>query len=398
MSLLCMLSSAWVRPSCLNEDCIRRQDRPGAWHSQEQQDRHIAAIFNGKRNGYFIDCAANEPVQISNTRALERDYGWNGLCIEPNHIYWPALQRTRRCKLATNPVSDVEERTFMVERGAFSTFVPKHHRQWSGAAGMNATALHRARMMQVRTRRLDSLLAEHDAPTTIDYLSLDVEVRPRVLRSKMYSSHSHSGSSVHPHLTRRGWSPPLACGRVRTWQGHEYEAMLSFPFDRHELLLLSVERPNAKLSSLLTSRGFRYVCDHGVYGDEMWALHGAPSSSSKIRQWLRGQQQPAPTSRLPQCALTSATPIRSDASAAPRRRGPVEKPRCMLESDVLAQAAHNQDPCRGDPASQLHSGGSRRARCLVTAVEPNGQRWVLVVGRNYSCQGGEVFRRAASDP
>ena len=174
--------------------------------------------------------------------------------------------------------------------------------------------------------------------------------------------------------------------------------MLSFPFDRHELLLLSVERPNAKLSSLLTSRGFRYVCDHGVYGDEMWALHGAPSSSSKIRQWLRGQQQPAPTSRLPQCALTSATPIRSDASAAPRRRGPVEKPRCMLESDVLAQAAHNQDPCRGDPASQLHSGGSRRARCLVTAVEPNGQRWVMVVGRNYSCQGGEVFRRAASDP
>ena len=35
------------------------------------------------RNGFFIDLAANWPVLLSNSLALERDYGWEGMCIEP---------------------------------------------------------------------------------------------------------------------------------------------------------------------------------------------------------------------------------------------------------------------------------------------------------------------------
>ena len=38
-------------------------DRPGVWHAQSMQDQRVAAIFNSKRRGYFVDLAANEPSE-----------------------------------------------------------------------------------------------------------------------------------------------------------------------------------------------------------------------------------------------------------------------------------------------------------------------------------------------
>ena len=38
-------------------------DVPGAWHSQSAQDRCVVqAIFEGRRDGYFVDLAANHPI------------------------------------------------------------------------------------------------------------------------------------------------------------------------------------------------------------------------------------------------------------------------------------------------------------------------------------------------
>ena len=158
-----------VRSALAQAECLARQDVPHTWHSQEQQDIHIAAVLKYRRGGFFVDLAANEPVQISNTRALERDYGWSGICIEPNARYWPALRERRRCMLVTAPVSNVEESRSFAERGAFSSLrgTPPPRRDGSsrGGGGDGLVAL--------RTRRLDSILAEHAAPRVIDYLSLD---------------------------------------------------------------------------------------------------------------------------------------------------------------------------------------------------------------------------------
>lgn len=46
------------------------------WFSQAAQDELIVGLLRGKRNGYFIDLAANDALVLSNTYALERDYGW----------------------------------------------------------------------------------------------------------------------------------------------------------------------------------------------------------------------------------------------------------------------------------------------------------------------------------
>ena len=59
--------------------------------SQEGQDRYALDLLHNKRNGFFVDLAANHPIKLSNTFVLERDYDWTGLCIEPNWQYWNAL-------------------------------------------------------------------------------------------------------------------------------------------------------------------------------------------------------------------------------------------------------------------------------------------------------------------
>ena len=63
-------------------------------HSQVQQDKVIHTMFPW--SGYFIDLAANDWKYLSNTYSLERYGGWNGLCIEPNSIYWEGYLN-RRC-------------------------------------------------------------------------------------------------------------------------------------------------------------------------------------------------------------------------------------------------------------------------------------------------------------
>ena len=49
------------------------------WYSQWRQDEVVATLFRGKRNGYFIDLAANHAYKLSNTYALEQKYDWNGV-------------------------------------------------------------------------------------------------------------------------------------------------------------------------------------------------------------------------------------------------------------------------------------------------------------------------------
>ena len=57
-------------------------DTKGSWHSQSGQDKTIAKLHGLKRGGFFIDLASNEPLHLSNTRTLERDLGWQGVCID----------------------------------------------------------------------------------------------------------------------------------------------------------------------------------------------------------------------------------------------------------------------------------------------------------------------------
>ena len=46
------------------------------WFSQAAQDELVIGLLRGKRDGYFIDLAANDAMLLSNTYAMEQYYGW----------------------------------------------------------------------------------------------------------------------------------------------------------------------------------------------------------------------------------------------------------------------------------------------------------------------------------
>ncbi|KAJ1635937.1 hypothetical protein T492DRAFT_428310 [Pavlovales sp. CCMP2436] len=75
--------------------------RTGGADIYTMQDRVVAAIFDNKQSGYFVDLAANHPIYLSNTRTLERDFGWQGLCIDGNAELLNELARHRTCTVGS---------------------------------------------------------------------------------------------------------------------------------------------------------------------------------------------------------------------------------------------------------------------------------------------------------
>lgn len=76
------------------------------WHSQAGQDAWVVGML-GTEPGVFVDCGAHDGVSTSNTLALERDYWWRGLAIEPEPGPYAGLVANRRCVTTQMAVADV---------------------------------------------------------------------------------------------------------------------------------------------------------------------------------------------------------------------------------------------------------------------------------------------------
>jgi hypothetical protein len=50
--------------------------------SSNYQDLAVINLFKQKRNGYYIEIGAQDPVKRSNTYSLETNFGWQGLSFE----------------------------------------------------------------------------------------------------------------------------------------------------------------------------------------------------------------------------------------------------------------------------------------------------------------------------
>ena len=211
-------ATSWLRPLhvvATYNPGVHKGDHLGKWTSTSGQDRTVAALLGRGEERFFIELGAFAPIDGSNTRALERDLGWRGICIEPSAKLHAGLLAIRKCEVVGAAVSDEETTAGLIEAGQGSQlFKLDDHRRSS-----TTTA--------VSTIRLSRILSYFHAPPRIDYFSLDVE-------------------------------------------GHEERVMASFPFEKHRISLLTVERPSGRLQSTLRAKGYEYVCDHGHYGDQLW--------------------------------------------------------------------------------------------------------------------------------
>ncbi|WP_094511873.1 FkbM family methyltransferase [Synechococcus sp. MW101C3] len=143
-------------------------------HSQLGQDLWVLEQLGWKRSGYFVEFGATDGVLLSNSWLLEKHFGWEGICAEPNPKLFERLQQNRSCTLSPACVyrSSGERMRFVLadaygglaELGTEDQHGPK--RDAYAAAG---------EVIEVTTTSLMDLLAQHGAPPLIDYLSIDTE-------------------------------------------------------------------------------------------------------------------------------------------------------------------------------------------------------------------------------
>ena len=130
----------------------------------------IFRILPLKRKGFFLDLAASDGINCSNTYVLEKLFGWDGICIEPNPLFHTHLKSTRNCIIDDSIVNDKSEKVdFRIDNHIFGGIVAEdtenHYREFD----------EHTEIITATTCTLTEVLDRHNAPKIIDYFSLDVE-------------------------------------------------------------------------------------------------------------------------------------------------------------------------------------------------------------------------------
>jgi FkbM family methyltransferase len=172
-----------------------------------QETALVRQFFAGSERGFFVEVGANEPRERSQTWHLEQA-GWDGILVEPQPELADELRRARRAKVFAVACSSPQNagKTMPLHvAGPLSSL---------DRGGMAAGAAPE-RVIDVPIRTLDDILAEAQAPSPIDFLSIDVEGheldvlhgfdlarwRPRLI---LLEDHV-TGLAKHRHLTHAGY-------------------------------------------------------------------------------------------------------------------------------------------------------------------------------------------------
>jgi FkbM family methyltransferase len=183
-------------------------------HAQLYQDMWVLFETGLQVDGFFVEFGAADGVAHSNTLLLEH-LGWSGVLAEPN----PAMARP----LANNRSAAIDMRCVWKKSGDELEFLVTKDPEFSALVGLSLPDQHTGTergdgaVTKVTTVALAELLADHDAPQVIDYLSVDTE-------------------------------------------GTEYEILGAFDFSSRKIRLLSIEHNNrpieADIDQLMVANGY----------------------------------------------------------------------------------------------------------------------------------------------
>jgi FkbM family methyltransferase len=185
--------------------------------SQILQDL-LAAFLVGKK-GYFCEFGASDGVALSNTYLLEKDYEWTGILAEPSKFWHQRLFQNRNCIISTKYVSSSSGVSVVFEESVDPLLsTAKEFSQ----AGIHAANRELKARYQVESISLFDLLKENNAPSHIDFLSIDTE-------------------------------------------GSEYRILSSFDFDKYSFGLICIEHnfsnEREKLRDVVQNAGYFQILD-----------------------------------------------------------------------------------------------------------------------------------------
>lgn len=220
------------RPASFNDDVsgdrsgeVRREDLKSKSMSQLGQDLWVLENTNYKIGGFFVEFGATDGVLLSNTWLLEKFFNWNGICAEPNPVFFDKLKSNRTCIVSDQYIGrltgELVEFVLADVFGGALEFADKDSHKEKREAYKAAGYL--ARFTSIS---LDDFLVQHNAPKNIDYISVDTE-------------------------------------------GSEYDLLSSFPFNKWNVNLFSIEHnfseQRGKIRDLMLRNG--YSCTEKDWDD-----------------------------------------------------------------------------------------------------------------------------------
>jgi FkbM family methyltransferase len=140
--------------------------------SQLGQDIFTLSILNFKRNGFFVEFGATNGVDYSNTLVMEKLFGWTGILSEPAKSWHRHLYLNRTAFIDTNAVWKTSNSQLVfneTDSAEYSTI------QYFSDLDMHKNIRLDGKQYDVKTISLNDLLQKYNAPSVIDYLSIDTE-------------------------------------------------------------------------------------------------------------------------------------------------------------------------------------------------------------------------------
>jgi FkbM family methyltransferase len=142
-------------------------------HSQLGQDLEVLKFYNNKENGFFIEIGASDGLELSNTYLLETKYNWKGICCEPIPTNFSKLVKNRpKCICYSEAVynqSGLSVSFDISNNYDLLSGISEHIDTYKFIVDNNKTTI------QVETLSLFDLLKRSNAPSFIEYMSLDTE-------------------------------------------------------------------------------------------------------------------------------------------------------------------------------------------------------------------------------
>jgi FkbM family methyltransferase len=143
--------------------------------SQLGQDLWVLEKTNYKKGGFFVEFGATDGVLLSNTWLLEREFGWQGICAEPNPKFYEKLKRNRSCVVSDACIgANTGEEVGFIFADAYGG-MKKHANSDMHKEKREAYSCQEDNVTVLETISLDDFLKQYDAPREIDYLSIDTE-------------------------------------------------------------------------------------------------------------------------------------------------------------------------------------------------------------------------------
>lgn len=277
-----------------------------ARQSQAQLFQDVFALFFAEsgRNGFFVEVGTGDGKLISNTYMLEKEWGWNGVVVEPNSAFWPALKKHRSCQIATDCLFDITGRTvkFMCaeapEFSGISRNVADFHQDARKQNSVEVT---------MTTLSLNDLFEREGVPDSIDYLSIDVE-------------------------------------------GAEFDILQTFNFDKYQVGCLTIEhnwtQKRDSVFNLMLANGYVRVFEHLSQWDDWYVsrdvLKRFPAASEYLSTIDDEISVPPSAARFVAWSLEAIARNEPEVAEALCQRALELEPNCCAAYRTLADVAISQ--------------------------------------------------------